>query len=1338
MPSHKLQATGLRVGDLVEIAEAPAVVSLGWLEGVRGKLRAGAGASAEVGSLLSGYSLQDPETRAAFEAITRSLGRSEERGDAFLISGVYGAGKSHLLAALALLAGHPQESWPHFLTSHAGYDRIAAACGRPRLVVAIALDEHSATHSLEHIVLSRLEEELARGHRVRVALTEESHLLDLVERYVVPQVGEQLDAAAREAAGQRRDCHGAAYAAAPRNDSTGALRQQATKATETWRDLREGDAARAAEVALAFIEETGFPLDWRRSRAEAWGALRRALETNGIDGPLILLDELGLFLAGKDRRGLNADASFLQYVAQRASGERCWLVGVTQRGLEEVGDIDRRTLRQLRDRFRPSFTLSLADLGWVVRHRLAPRREGFETGVREVWARLPSGDLFSPEELARSYPLNPLCLEALRRAAEAALSQTRSAVRLLQETAREAQWPARPAERLITSEVVFDCFQGEMEMSAVGRKLGHAYEVVMANVERILPGREAEIAAVMKTLCLLGLGEIRWPVKQVRASLVGSESAWWQRGEGLREVLGALYRYGLYVERARGEGEDDDAYYVDVSTDASERIRQRLNELVAEMTPGDSRVERAALEACREEGFPLAGLLETRSLGVEWWHARRFVNAACRDLSEITAGELRNLAGALAAPGCREDGWLFVASPWANSEEQARVWRDAASGVEDRFAVGLVAWAPRSLSEGEREQLVEHAALTRMVSDPTVARSRDREIRGRVRARWEESEARVRGMVRRAYYEGRVIGGGEEIGAERLTPLEGRWEETLTAVFDGAFRRLFPRFSEIAPERRLAGRAQTNQIIDQFIRPGEVSLPPASTLEANLVAYAAPLGLMEGGDRHFRLALARRELVSAAVEAAPARAGGEEVEPEEVARYDEWAGRLGKSEWGVTREQCELLVAALVKTGYLVGLDAFLQPVRLEAIAAPLGENLPYVMRGEALEGRAGEAARELWAAATGGSRGNWDLPTQERAWSEMMEWAAGMMAEGHRAALGRAAEALGQTREEWAWAEEALTRGEMLARRVDGTLTSWQGLARLAAAAEAMSGGVGECSRAVETWRRCERFLGDGFASIAQLRRMIGDERVRCAEGSLLAREREVALAAFRSPARLVEQASEVRSQATRWLEAYGRHYLAWHSAMYAAGRFAELARLKQSTTLEAARRLARAGMRNEDGERAEAEIAAGLARRCSAAEALPTGAVVCPSCGLRLGDEVTLPEVAELARIAEAALAGQMGELAEQAELLRRRLAGCGDERLAAAVERLLAAGSAEEVAGALNEEVVAWVRAQLGQPRAKRRELADLAGALRGKEMPRREVVRRVEEWLGGGEDEVVEVV
>lgn len=299
------QAGITRVGDLISISPSPPVVSLTDVARIRPEIAERgatrqAGATAEMRDLLSGYCLDDLETRAAFEVMIAGLAREQKLGDAFHVQGVYGAGKSHLLAALTLLAGHPQVAWPVFLRNHPGYGDVAAGFAKPRLVVSVALDEYpSKTHPLEHVVLSRVEEELANRHGVRAALTEESHLLDLVERYVAPQIGDALDEAASRAC-----------------------------AVE-WSELRQRDPERAAALALDLIAEMSFPLDWRRSRTQAWSELQRALGTTELDGVVVLLDELGLFLAGKDRAGLNADASFLQWLAQRTATARCWLICAT-------------------------------------------------------------------------------------------------------------------------------------------------------------------------------------------------------------------------------------------------------------------------------------------------------------------------------------------------------------------------------------------------------------------------------------------------------------------------------------------------------------------------------------------------------------------------------------------------------------------------------------------------------------------------------------------------------------------------------------------------------------------------------------------------------------------------------------------------------------------------------------------------------------------------------------------------------------------------------------------------------------------------------------------------
>jgi hypothetical protein len=305
---------------------------------------------------------------------------------------------------------------------------------------------------------------------------------------------------------------------------------------------------------------------------------------------------------------------------------------------------------------------------------------------------------------------------------------------------------------------------------------------------------------------------------------------------------------------------------------------------------------------------------------------------------------------------------------------------------------------------------------------------------------------------------------------------------------------------------------------------------------------------------------------------------------------------------------------------------------------------------------------------------------------------------------------------------------------------TSQTGMQRLLDGAERLPGGVAAAVQALDTWRRCASFLRDGCGALAQTLGLVSDERAVCASGSLLARERDSVLRSFASPEHLVTRSREVGAAAQRWLESYRKHYLAWHSAANAPARYEGLARLRQSATLEAARRLSRAGIPGEDGDRIGEELAAALGQRCLAGDPLPAGCVVCPSCRLRLGQEVAVPAAAEMAARAEAALAEQVGRLRGHGELLRRRLEGCRDERVRAGVEAMCASADlpAEELRALLSEDVIAWTRTQLGQPQARKRKLAELEGALRGKEMTKREVVRRVDEWLGGGDDEVVEVI
>jgi hypothetical protein len=333
---------------------------------------------------------------------------------------------------------------------------------------------------------------------------------------------------------------------------------------------------------------------------------------------------------------------------------------------------------------------------------------------------------------------------------------------------------------------------------------------------------------------------------------------------------------------------------------------------------------------------------------------------------------------------------------------------------------------------------------------------------------------------------------------------------------------------------------------------------------------------------------------------------------------------------------------------------------------------------------------------------------------------------------------------ERWAFALAALGVAEVVAQALDAARTSRDGLAGLAEAVGQLPGGVTGATKDLATWRDCEQFLDHHLAGLAAAYRLLSDQRVRCPDGSLLARQRAEALKAFSSPERLVSELPTAISLAHKWLEAYRKHYLAWHAQVHAAGRFEPLARVRRSEAMEAARRLGAAGVRTEEVDMLDAGLAGALARRCLVGDALPAGSVVCPSCGIGLGQELPLPKTEEVERQTGELLQGQMEELRGHDALLRRRLEGRTEERVREAVGRWLEAAATSR-AGAcllphdiLTDEAASWIQQQLGQPRAKKRELGDLEKSLRGKEMPKREVMRTVEQWLGEGEDEMVEIV
>jgi hypothetical protein len=104
-----------------------------------------------VAEWTGGYAITVSEHRQMLEELLGSLAW-HEHGQAALINGLYGTGKSHLLVLLHLLAALPG-AWEPFLDAHPAFRRYAEPMkGHRRLILHFSLDEYGPRTALEEAV----------------------------------------------------------------------------------------------------------------------------------------------------------------------------------------------------------------------------------------------------------------------------------------------------------------------------------------------------------------------------------------------------------------------------------------------------------------------------------------------------------------------------------------------------------------------------------------------------------------------------------------------------------------------------------------------------------------------------------------------------------------------------------------------------------------------------------------------------------------------------------------------------------------------------------------------------------------------------------------------------------------------------------------------------------------------------------------------------------------------------------------------------------------------------------------------------------------------------------
>ncbi len=1135
----------------------------------------------ELTQLVDSYLVVEGANAAAVHGLLSSL----NSGGAFLLSGVYGTGKSHLLAVLGLLAEFP-DARQRFAKRNPTWTQILQSLAdRRHFVTYISLDEFDPTvFALEAIVAKEV-------------------------------------------------------------------------------------AAEAERKGFAVPTETAARGEWLHG---VW----QAVQADSFAGIVILLDELAMFLNAKSGESLNRDASFLQFLAQATRRIPLLLVGALQRGVEDLQRIEPYALTQVRDRFQQTWVLSFAHALPLINQVLLRKRN--ETDLRQLISELhrqsSRAQRFSIEQLLSCYPFHPHTIHCLERSIGAFFSRTRSIVTFVQWSVQQrldSDW-----NELITPDLLIDHFEPDMQ----------AHPHLRPFAQQVLPyfrqwgegrGTRDEIEKIVKAMLAFQVGGEEPSAQILADALMRDANEIWALLEQLRMEAN-------FVDAVRRTGSPADTYRLDPQITVTDALRRRLNEAMQSLANDDPRLLRFAWE-CRSEEWSPPPLFEPRTLTVSWLRTQRKVSVTVTDLRRITETQLRQTIANLASPHTDECLHLFVALPIAFDEQWEHFVRNlkvalglvpdgslkqpspARGDATSQFAFAVAALLPRQPNDAELRRWKENAAVWLLSQDLSLAESElGMKVLERVREMLPARQWETQRLMQRLYGDGVLVGlgiGDQGLEVGKLTGSEfASFDELVKVAAEQLLPQVFPKFPAIAPRREAS--AQTHNALARLILKGL----PAASLDINaqrwLELVAMPLGIVVHTNEQtspLKVSTPSPDLTDAVLNIV-----GSGVQ------YRQVEARLAKSEFGLTPELTQLLIAALLRLGWLFAFDRDGKAMLPETISVPLSRSVALLRPAQVLSDDEWQTVRSLLMTLLDNVPEVLNPEIQQRIWMQLRELAHSwkLMAQDIGARLAQWMREFSQSERQWQRTVETLHFCAELTTMLTHHLSAADGLRNLAEWARERR----TDAEALRSWRSRFEVTANFFAASAELIsawRYLNAVPAK-ALPSDLADLRAKLIAELQGGDELVERSNaSVVNEFRRFLDNYAVAYIAHHEQVHNSEAFQPLRKLQQSDEVRLLFALNSLPDAPEDGREALKQLQQALAKQCSetALNLRPQllRQPVCVRCGLVLGETVSVDVDAIETAIGEALRKSQAWLCDEQQKQKLRRYAEALSGAEKAMVERI-----------------------------------------------------------------------
>ena len=1017
------------------------------------------------------------------------------------------------------------------------------------------------------------------------------------------------------------------------------------------------------------------------SRGETFTAWEEALSRRGLNGAVICIDELSLFLSGREHRALQGDAAFLQFLAQRARRSQTssnapsstrfglWIVAALQKTVEEIGDLDAYALSQIRDRF-VTLPLSLAHLPSLVERRLVVARDvnqlallcdqSYDGLVRA----LPHLD-FGRDEWRRLYPFHPATISLLEAVAGRFGSRTRSAVVFCQSISIETD----AKERVLPGEL-FDFWENELPTFPDLKPLAQVWRA-WPEVEQEIALDDAEaqaMRALIKTALLFAVaGRAASVAALTNAMLLDVRLPDEGNYEYARVLLEKMRLGGAGLALERRDGVFADRYSVDSEARAGELARRFTFNALHTLPVGDRRIAQYILRCCREGEMPLATWLGATAQDVIWLNSPRVVSvevAGNVPSVETLANRLATLSTGHNAP----DFLLFVVPPLTSSGEEsstryaanasmetlAAAWREAVEAAFgalsrdqandwSRWRHAVVWWLPRPATASEWEQAREATAQSQLLHDPQLAdNARGRSVLEHLRGGLSEREATLARLGARLLREGTLTNSGaKHIEAGELA-LGENWPSALESIAEWTLPDVFPQFAPLAPRLRVLTPSNADALCLEILRRPAQSPFFAASLERTVRGVAQPLGVaLEQGGR-WRIvspssnqSSTRNNLAKAMLDVLRDR------EQVSVAALET---HFARSSWGLNALQTRVVLCALLRGGEVSATDARGQSLAPNEIGLPLARSVQSLHEGRLLDDESWQKLSQIVHLLTGENLHERSFADQEEARSLLQNWRDEAIAQTELAQarlhqwqrrLGQSASASGASASGASASGASASGASASGASASGASETLSAMGQMLPAS-ALSPGVESLSRVaalpletvqqtVESWRAIIEKLEQRHASLMEAHAwlthpdLVAPPELKDSRDDLLARFD-----------RALDDESLLEDVA-RWRNEYSKRYVEWHAAQHAAPRFAVYRRLIESDEMRVLNRLATISTRSFPfAAQSQEALHLELSKSCRRDGTLASEPI-CASCRLSLGQRLTLRDPRELEATAQ-----------------------------------------------------------------------------------------------------------